>query len=102
MTFFLHILEDSATYTRIIGQKTFGIITTAPQSVLSVFSANANICNSTFPGSRLVELPDNGNPKIQTQGGSEPYWHTGFDTINDLLDYYADQNLTITLGTNVQ
>jgi hypothetical protein len=48
-------------------------------------------------------LPDGGNPKPSSGGGSgDPFWHTGFDSVFDLLDFYADQGFTITLGTNIQ
>jgi hypothetical protein len=99
------MLRLPATDTRTIGAKNYSSIPrSSPGTVLSAFITNAAACNNTFPGSNLIELPDGGNPKASSSGNGpgDPLWLTGFDSVFDLLDFYADQGFTITLGTNIK
>jgi hypothetical protein len=60
--------------------------------------ANAITCNKSFPGSGLVALLGNDYPTDSS--GSN--WSTGFDTLYDVLDFYADHGHVVTLGTNIR
>jgi hypothetical protein len=91
-----------------LGDKQYGTVPVVPPSgntVKSVFFTNLETCNVKFPGSTLVDLPDGGRASASTikpASASYPLWWDGFDTIWDVLDFYADEGLSITLGTNIR